>query len=435
MIPPLLRIGLAALVIAGGPVTVRAQTTPTGPVAAFRILRSEAVTAASAGDLTLAEARLAEADVLIPNHPGLILLRARVAAADDRPGAAVGQLARYAEAGLTLDLDHDAALSALAGTPGYAAVTETIAANRAPVGADRLTPLASVPGTVLVESLVRDETRARWLVSQVAGRTIIAVDDRGTVTPFLVPDARVSGVLGLVRDPSNDTVWATTTALPPATAGRSEPAPGSALLRIDMASGRITAAYPAPDDGRDRTLGDLTMGTDGTLFVADATAGEVLRLRPGAAALDPLVAAGTLGSPQGMVVTPDGAALIVADYSSGLWRIDLSTGGVTLLSAPADASLVGIDGLTTDGRSLYAIQNGTTPQRVLKLVPDTGWTRLAAVSTLAANLPVLDEPTTGLVHQGRLVFVSRSQWRDFADDGSLRSDPPAPAIIVQLQLD
>lgn len=435
MILRLFRIGLATLVVAGSPALAGDPPAPTGAVAEFRALRSQAVAAANAGDMTLAAARLAGADALITNHPGLMLLRARVAAAADQPVEAVAQLARYAGAGLTLDLDNDAALSALAGTSGYAAVAQRIADNRAPVGAERLIPLATVPGAVLVESLVRDGRRDRWLVSQVAGRTVVALDDNGTITEFLMPDPRVSGVLGLALEPSGDTLWAATAALPPATHGQAGPPPAAALLRIDVATGRVTATYPAPADGRDRTFGDLVRGPDGTVFVADATAGEVFRLRPGAAALEPLVGAGTFGSPQGMVVTPDGAALIVADYSSGLWRVDLHSGRATPLTAPADASLVGVDGLTTDGRFLYAIQNGTAPQRILQLTPDTGWTRLTAVTTLAANLPALDEPTTGLVHHGRLVLISRSQWSDFADDGSLRSGPPAPARIVQLQPD
>lgn len=435
MIPSRLRIGLVALVIAGGPAPVVAQAGDAGPVAEFRTLRSQAVAAANSGDLALAAGRLAEADTLISNHPGLMLLRARVAAADDQPAVAVAQLARYAAAGLTLDLDNDAALSALAGTPGYTAVADRIALNRAAVGADRLTPLATVPGRGLVESLVRDETRNRWLVSQVAGRTIVALDDRGTVTPFLVPDPRVSGVLGLALDAAGDTLWATTAALPPAGHGQPGPPPATALLRIDLASGRITATYPVQADGQERTLGDLVRGPDGSLYVADATAGTIFRLLPGATTLEPLVGAGTFGSPQGLVVAPDGTALIVADYSSGVWRVDLASGRARPLAAPAEASLIGIDGLTTDGRVLYAIQNGTAPQRTLELTPDAGWTALTAVTTLAANLPALDEPTTGLVHQGRLVFVSRSQWSDFADDGSLRAGPPEPAVIVQLQRD
>lgn len=145
--------------------------------------------------------------------------------------------------------------------------------------------------------------------------------------------------------------------------------------------------------------------------------------------------AGQMRSPQGMAVTPDGAALIVADYSSGLWRVDRASGAAIRLPAPSSASLIGLDGLITDGRVLYSLQNGTAPQRVLKLVPDAAWSRIEAVEVLAANLPQIDEPTTGLVHDGELVFVSRSQWSDFDGEGALRTPAPKPALISRLRLD
>ena len=57
------------------------------------------------------------------------------------------------------------------------------------------------------------------------------------------------------------------------------------------------------------------------------------------------------------------------------------------------------------------------------------------MEVLAANLPQIDEPTTGLVHNGELVFVSRSQWSDFDGDGTPRADSPEPALISRLRLD
>jgi hypothetical protein len=136
-----------------------------------------------------------------------------------------------------------------------------------------------------------------------------------------------------------------------------------------------------------------------------------------------------------MAVTPDGMALIVADYSSGLWRVDRATGVATRLPQPAIDSLIGIDGLTTDGRFLYGFQNGVAPQRLLKLTPDAGWASIQGVEVLAANLPMIDEPTTGLVRNRELVFVSRSQWSDFGGDGAQTTAAPAPAVIARLPLD
>ncbi|MDP2117888.1 MAG: hypothetical protein Q8J71_10885 [Brevundimonas sp.] len=404
---------------------------------AFRRLRAEAVAAAGAEDLTTAAARLAEADARIPDHAGLILLRARVAALAGQDDEALAQVRRYARGGLTLDLARERILSTLATAPGYAAAVEALEANRVPVGGDRLSEVARIEGAVIAESLVRDETRGRWLVSQVRGRTIVALADDGMMTDFLGADPGIGGVLGMAVDARAGVLWAATSPLPPAVHGMDAGAarPGPALLKIDLASGAVLARFAPPAGPPERGLGDIVRAPDGMIYVADSTTGDILALPPGGAALGTLLPAGMLGSPQGMAVTPDGAALIVADYSSGLWRVDRATGAARRLSAPADSSLVGVDGLATDGHAIYGFQNGVAPHRVLKLTPDAGWTSILAVEVLAANLPMIDEPTTGLVRNGELVFVSRSQWSDFGDDGAQTTPTPPPAIIARLPLD
>ena len=441
---------IATIVVLSGLLAVPAAAAPAwqeptaiaaseSDVQAFRRLRAEAVAAAGAEDLTTAAARLAEADARIPNHPGLILLRARVAAAAGQPDEAVAQIRRYARGGLTFNLANDRTLSTLSAAPGIAEASAALDANRAPVGEGRLTPFAWIEGAVIAESIIRDERRGRWLVSQVRGRTIVALADDGTVSDFLVPmlTGEPAGVLGMAIDAEAGLLWAATSPLPPAVHGlaadAARPAPG--LLKIDLVTGALLDYIAAPPGGPERGLGDIVRAPDGTVHVADSATGELLVLRPGAEALEVLLAAGTLGSPQGMVVTPDGTALIVADYSSGLWRVDRATGAARRLSAPADASLIGVDGLTTDGRAIYGFQNGVAPQRVLKLTPDADWTAIGVVEVLAANLPMIDEPTTGLVRNRELVFVSRSQWSDFGGDGAQTTPAPAPAIIARLPLD
>ena len=424
-------VAAAGLLLASFPAW--AQTPAESDVAAFRRLRADGVAAANAGDAAGAARLLAEADGRVANHPGLILMRARLAVATGRPDEAMTQLNRYAGAGLTANLANDRALSTLSAHPEFDSLATVIEANRAPVGADRLTTVAEVPGAVLVESAIRDTARGRWLVSQVRGRTIMALDDSGAVSPFLAADDAIGGVLGLALDTRNRVLWAATAPLPPATFGLAAdaPRPANALLKINAATGEVTARYPAPEG--ERSLGDVALAPDGTVYVADSTGGDVFQLRPGGTALEVLLPAGTLGSPQGMALTPDGAALIVADYSSGLWRLDRTTGAATRLTQLAIDSLIGVDGLTTDGRFLYGFQNGVAPQRVLKFTLNPAWTGIEEVEVLAANLPQIDEPTTGTVHDGALVFVSRSGWSGFGQDGA-PPETPAPALISRLPL-
>lgn len=406
-------------------------------VVAFQRLRAEGVAAANAGDVATAAARLAEADARIPNHPGLMLMRARLAAGAGQPAEAMVLLRRYAATGLVADPAADRTLSTLAGQPGFAEVADALAVNRAPVGADRLTPLFALAAPRLSEAVVRDAARNRWLVSQIAGRTIVAVDDAGQVTSFLKAPPDTGGVLGMAIDPGRGLLWAAVAPLPPAVhaAGADAVLPKTALVRVGLESGRIEAWFDPPAGPAERALGDVLLAANGDAYVSDSGGGEILVVRADGGPMEVLLSAGTLRSPQGLAATPDGAALIVADYSSGLWRVDRASGAARRLEAPANASLIGIDGLISDGRFLYGLQNGTAPQRVLKLTPDAGWTRIETVEVLAANLPQIDEPTTGLVHEGELVFVSRSQWSDFDGAGALTTSEPAPALISRLRLD
>ena len=427
-------IAVTGLLLVSTPAWAESAAQAESDVMAFRRLRAEAVAAANADDAVGAARLLAEADARVPNHPGLILMRARLALGAGQPGEAMRHLNQYAGLGLAANLANDRVLSGLSTHPEYEALTAVLVANRAPVGAGRVTPLAELPDTVLVESVVRDPARGRWLISQVRGRTIVALEDDGTASPYLYAPPPVGGVLGLAMDEDNGVLWAVTAPVAPAVHDL-DPATvrPNALLKIEAPTGRELARYPAPEG--ERSLGDVVLAADGTVYVADSTGGEIFQLRPGADALTVLLPAGVLASPQGMVVTPDGTALIVADYGSGLWRIDRTTGDARRLSGPADASLIGVDGLTTDGRAIYGFQNGVAPQRVLKLTPDGGWQAISEVEVLAANLPMIDEPTTGLVQNGELVFVSRSQWSDFGGDGAQMTPEPAPAIIARLPLD
>ena len=426
--------GLVSALLVFGSSMAMAQE-PEGDVAAFRRLRAEGLAAAQADDLVTASARLAEADTRIPNHPGLIMLRARLAMAMDDPLEALIHYGRYGAAGLVFNVETDTAFADLAARPEHAAAAVVIAGlikeSQQPVGEGALVPLFELNGPVLAESLVRDETEGRWLISQIAGRTIVSVSDDGTVSPWLQPNPAVSGVVGLALDEARGVLWATTAPLPPAVYGRSEEAPATALLQIELATGRVVRVHPVPADDREHGLGDLVLMPDGAVVVSDGQSGDLYRLAAPDQSLTPFVT-GVFGSPQGLAVVRN--TLFVADYGSGLWRMPLAGGAPVPVALPPDDTLVGIDGLATDGTRLFAIQNGVNPQRVLRLVLYPNHEEVAIFTVLAASLPEIGEPTTATVFDGQLVFVSRSQWNGFDQDGAPRQTDLPPALISRLPL-
>lgn len=105
------------------------------------------------------------------------------------------------------------------------------------------------------------------------------------------------------------------------------------LLRLDPASGDVSALLPRVRREGLRGLNDCTFAMNGDLFFTDQgqtglhdPAGRVYRLRAGATQPDALVVNGP--SPNGLVLTADGETLYVAmTRDNAIWRVPLAPDG------------------------------------------------------------------------------------------------------------
>jgi len=245
----------------------------------------------------------------------------------------------------------------------------------------------------------------------------------------------VWGIYALAIDAARGRLWATTAAGPtfehydPADSGR------TALLAYDLRTARRLARIELPRDGKRHVLGDMTLGRDGTVYVTESLAGGVYRLRVGANTLDTLAPSGTFLSPQTPVVARDGRRLLLPDYPRGLASLEIATGRVMWLPKPRTLASGGIDGLYRSGNDLIAIQNGTTPNRVIELglnhdeTAITGW-RLANQGRWLTDL------NHGTWREPEHIFwlIGHSGWDRVGDDEVLRTpDGAGPPVLGQLR--
>jgi hypothetical protein len=141
---------------------------------------------------------------------------------------------------------------------------------------------------------------------------------------------------------------------------------------------------------------------------------------------------GTFRSPQTPALTPDGSRLFVPDYSRGIGILDLKTKSVKLLDHPPELSLAGIDGLYLAGASLIAVQNGTTPPRVIRISLDAGLTRALSWQIVEANWPGLGQPTHGVLVGRDFHFIVNSGWDQLGDDGKLKPGAQFSAAEIRV---
>lgn len=393
-------------------------------VADARKLQQEAIAAYKEKKYDVFLTKIRAASDLRPQHPTMLMQLAAALALNNQAQNALGVLDRVAAMGFLYDLD-DPDLTTVRALPAFARTAKKFEANAQPIGTAKqeltIDRLGMIP-----EGLAYDAPRKRWLVSSVRNGLILAVNAKGDVQELVdVP----WGVFGMAVDAKRNVLWATTAALPQTEEFQVADKGKSALLKIDLKSGEILETLPAPEG--EHHFGDVAVAPDGEVFVSDS-AGVLLRVT--GSKLEPY-ASGPFLSMQG--IAAGRSALYVADYAKGILMVDRRTRDIHALRVPPNASLLGIDGLyLADATTLIATQNGTNPNRVVRIHLAPGGLAVSSVDTLASRAPGMGDPTLGAIAGKRFFFNANAQWDQFGEDGKI-ADPLklSPAVVLSVPVD
>lgn len=380
-------------------------------VADSRALYQEALTAQKANDTATFVKKMRLASELRPQHPTLLYQLAVALDANGQREEAARVLDRVASMGFVYDVAKDFP------DARYASVVKRFASNAKPTGTAKheltIDRLGLIP-----EGMAWDGKRL--FVSSVRTKTIFVGDKPFAAAPY--------GVFGMFADAKRGVLWATTTALPQVEGFEEKDKGKSALLRIDLREGRVLDTYAVEGEHH---FGDVTVAPDGEVYVSDSASPVIYRLRD--SKLEPFLR-GPFVSMQGLAVS--GATLYASDYSKGLFALDRRTGDIHALRVPSNASLLGVDGIyAVDAQTLVATQNGTNPNRIIRIRLAPGGMAVASVETLLANAKEMGDPTLGVVAGNRFFFNANAQWDLFTDDGKI-SDPLklSEAVVLSISL-
>lgn len=362
---------------------------------------------------------LAELQPLMPGNARVLY---NLAAADAHLGErerALAELRDLARAGLVYDFNADADFAPLRESAQFASVLRQVEANRKPVaGAAGVGDLAELD--LLPEDIAYDAKNRRFLVGSVTKCKIITGDGK----LFAKSDWPV---MALRVDARRRILWAATGWIPQCENCSPADRDKSALLAFRLDSGGLLQRVDSPVKG---LLGDMTIARDGTLYVTESSHGAVLRLRPGARALERLDEPGEFPSPQTPALSADERVLFVPDYPRGIAALDLQKRSVRWLQPARDIVLSGIDGFYRYRDSFVAVQNGVSPERIVRFSAD-----LQKQEILEANTPGLGEPTHGTLAGDTFYFVANTGWDRYDSDGKKKpGGAPVQSQIRKIKL-
>jgi sugar lactone lactonase YvrE len=204
---------------------------------------------------------------------------------------------------------------------------------------------------LIPEGIAYDPNQDRFFIGSVAQEKIVSANRKGEVKDFSKPEDNLDCVLGLFADVAHEQLYAVSTN---GFLDEAQKQRRNAIVHYDLKNGLLVNRYDALDASQ---LNDLTIAADGTIYSTDSASGTLFRKTPAEKTVTPFGAKGALPGANGITLGADGKLYVA--ISTGIARIDLSTGTPTRLSQPDTVVTGGCDGLCWHGGDLVGIQNVT----------------------------------------------------------------------------
>lgn len=403
-------VSLGIALFCCGPAIGTSAETPPKAVGVPELLK-RAHAAREAGDHAAWRQALRQLHAQRPNNSDYMYQLVLAHALNGDRSAAYELMLKMQQQGLSYDFNATEDSRNIRGTQAYDYVNDLMVRAGQPAGDAQL--MVELPADIALPTAVAwDPSRNALLIGLAIDGSVHALTPEGELTGLLRADDEngMWGVFGLHVDAGRNRLWITSAAsqltigFDPAQAGR------SALFEFALDTLTLVRQYPVPVDGRPHRLGSMAQAGDGTLYLADTLIPMLYRLDPGSERLQPFVAAGDLVSLRGMALSADDSKLYVADYEMGVMVLDLVARQVSMLQVPANFNPGGIEMLREWDGHLVVIQNGLSPQRIMRLKLRADGLGVEAVAPLAVAQPFFDYPNFGVVVGEELYFLANSHW-------------------------
>jgi sugar lactone lactonase YvrE len=336
-------------------------------------------------------------------------------------------LNRIADLGIMFPAADDQDFASIRNTPEFAQVLARFQQNLKPT--DRSKIAFTIPENDFVaEGVAYDPTQKLFYSGSILKHKIVSIDSTGKIQDFSSNEDGLWSVLGMSVDPARQTLWVSTANFPELEKGKNQ----AAIVKYDLKSKKVLGRYEPPETEAGNQFGDVIVNSAGDAFTTDSLSPAVYTIPHETNKLELFIGGDLFRSPQGLCFSGDEKTLYVADYTRGIFAIDLKNKSHVKLTVPVNTTVVGIDGLYFYKDSLIATQNGVKPNRVLRLFLNKEKNGIERVGVLESNHKLFGEITLGTIMGDSLYYVANSQFGEYVNNPKTELHAP---LILKLPLD
>lgn len=256
------------------------------------------------------------------------------------------------------------------------------------------------------ESIAHDAVSGDFFLGSMSGPRILRISPDGSYRDFLRSGVEdLEGLVGLKADPERRVLWACSGRYTVYAGSQATP-PRTGVFQFDLDSGDLIAAHTEPQESPFHICNDLALAPTGEAYVTTTLIGRLYHATPDLGEVHTLDQLGEGSNNNGITLGGERGEHLFVTVDRGIWRYDLGTGVPTPVEVPADAGLVGPDGIYYSDGSLIVVQPRAS--QVLRLDLDATETRVTGSTVLAEAHPDFAYPTTGVVVGDTLIFVASS---------------------------
>lgn len=272
---------------------------------------------------------------------------------------------------------------------------------------------------LLPESVAYDPVEQAFYVGSTRKGKIVKVDKQGKISDFIAPrQAQEYGlwmVIGIKVDAARRVLWVNSSYGENLIGYQKRDNSPAGVFKFDLRTGKLIKKYLLERDTH--FCNDLTLNERGDVFISHMfRESAIYRIAAERDELELFAKPENFTEPNGLTLSADGRTLFVAT-DEGVSAIDVASKARQQLTAPADVSLKGIDGLYFHRNTLIAVHPGRRVVRRYFL--DAAMKSVTRAETLEANHPMMNVPTTGVIVGDQFYYVANAQFGSFDKDGSL----------------